>query len=151
MFRNFMEFFRGDEPLKLGVAEDSQERDLYVTAAILLTDHAMLDRDLTSDEMQNMVDIIESNFSLKRFMVYDSLEIADLAQKSPQRVDQLFEFVRENFSIEDRKFVLGLVWKAIVADEVIEEAEGDAARRMRERLGLSVEDAVAACLSAEEE
>ena len=109
------------------------------------------DEDYAPEEVQACFKIMEEQFGIEDM---ESLEMMEQAQSLRDQADKLDEYISaiaNSFSDKQKKLVLAMVWRVVMADNVIENHEQKFASLLRQRLGVSREDAEAAKIMAANE
>lgn len=117
------------------------DRELLVGIGVLMLQMAGADNDYAPEEIQSCFRSLERQFGISDEEAMKVLEEAEATRADPDKVSNLIEKITEDFNEEQRKLILALIWKVVVADEQIEGYELRIANQLRVRLQLSEEQA----------
>lgn len=151
MFLNSKDFFSGHESLRVDQDGSPTEQDLQIAVVALLIAISKADSHLATSEIEEIFDVVTKQFHLVGEKSATLLEVASYMMNEDS--DRLYEFiaaVRENFDLNQRMRVLGLIWKIILADGKLDPEENHFAVAIRKDLDLSLEQAVRAQQLAQE-
>ena len=141
MFDKLKDFFSGAASLQVDASGEATQRDLQIATGVLLLEMAGADDDFAPEEVQAVFRTMEEQFSIKDTDTLDLMEEAQQAREDKGKIDEFVEAINSNFSEQQRQIVLAMVWKVILADEVVEKFEQRFASEVRQRLQLSREQA----------
>ncbi len=126
------------------LAKDADPGVLLVTGALLL-EMAGKDEDYAPEEVQAIFGVLKKQFKLKDQEVMDLLEAADkLREESADHKDRIGEFVaaiNNRLNEQQRIKVLAMIWKVVMADEMVDDFERKFAAQMKSRLQLTDDQA----------
>ena len=126
------------------LATDADPGVLLVTGALLL-EMAGKDEDYAPEEVQAIFGVLKKQFKLKDQEVMDLLEAADkLREESADHKDRIGEFVaaiNNRLNEQQRIKVLAMIWKVVMADEMVDDFERKFAAQMKSRLQLTDDQA----------
>lgn len=154
MALNFLEeaarFFSGELPtLNFTEGGVPTTEELQLGCAIILVEFARGDGALVVEEAESVVERMKRNFGLSDSEAVQYLQLAQSAGQKSGKVDQVISQLKSGFSVEQRVRVLAMVWEVIGADGLVDEFERRYAAIVREKLGLSMEQALQARKLAE--
>ena len=141
MFSRIKEFFEGSASLEVDKSGQATDKDLQIATAVLLLGSAGADDDYAPEEIKACFRSLEQHFKIDDS---ETLAIFEMAEKLRNESDQIETFVKsinENFSDKQKQLILAMIWKIIIADEVIENYEQKYASKVRQLLQLSREQA----------
>lgn len=145
MFLNSKDFFAGQDSLKIDQDGDATERDLQVAIIALLIAVGKADDDFHQKEIEEIVNVVTTQFHLVGESSAELLEMARLMMREDStRLYEFITIVRENFDLNQRMRMMGLIWKVALADGKLNEEETSFAVAIRKDLDLSLEQAVRA-------
>jgi uncharacterized tellurite resistance protein B-like protein len=144
MLENLMEFVKGEASLKVSKGGEPSSKDLQIATGVLLLEMAGADQDYAPEETRTIFATMEKQFSISDTDTLDILEQADKLRQQEGKFDEFVKVINENFDERQKTLVLAMVWKVIIADEMIEKYEQRFAAELRQRLELSREAAEAA-------
>lgn len=137
MFNKLMDFFSGGTSLEVDKNGTPTSKDLQVATAVLLLEMAGADEDFAPEEVQSCFRSMEKQFNISDS---ETLAIMELAQKSREdqgKVDSFVAAINENFSDKQRQLILAMIWKVVIADQLVERYEQKLAEQFRARLKLT--------------
>jgi uncharacterized tellurite resistance protein B-like protein len=153
MFDKLKEFFSGEKTLEASLEVDQSgkpsDRDLQVACAVLLVEMARVDNAVAPAEGHAVVRLMSDQFQIGEAEVPKLVETALEARKSKGKIDEFVKCINQRFSSPQKKKLLAMIWKVVLADSAIERDEERMAVQMRFRLQLSEEDAAEARRMAE--
>lgn len=139
MFSSLKDFFKGAASLEVTKSGEPTDRDLQVATAVLMLEMAGTDEDYAPEEIKACFAALEKQFDIDDTETLEIFEAADQARKDKEKLDHFFRMVTENFSTKQRQVVLAMVWKIVLADDIVENYEQKLASQMRQRLELTRE------------
>ena len=151
MFENIKSFFRGEASLRMDEIGEPSSRDLQIATGVLLLNIAGADNDYAPEEVQGIYAMMEDQFNITDQETLSILEEADKLRQEKGRMDEFINAVNKHFSEEQRQLILAMIWKVVIADEMIENYEQRFASELRQCLQLSREQAEVAKQMALEE
>jgi len=133
-----------------GISENPTDREerTRIAAGVILLEAAHADHECTDEELDHIIATLRADFNLSEKHAEDLL---DLAHRERSRAVDLFEFtnhINNAFSKEEKKAVLGAVWRIIYTDGQLEKHEDHFARKLTHLLRLSHKDMIDAKLVA---
>ncbi len=141
MFDKLKGFFSGDASLEVNASGEATSKDLQIATGVLLLEMAGADDDFAPEEVQAIFRTMEDQFKIKDMETLDLMEEAQQAREDQGKIDEFVAAINTNFSDEQKQIVLAMIWKIILADEVVEKYEQRFASELRQRLQLSREQA----------
>ena len=144
MFENMKEFFKGETTLVVNKDGEATSRDLEIATGVLLLEMAGADQDYAPEEVRTIFAIMEKQFGISDADTLQILEDADKLRQQEGKFDEFVSAVNEHFDEKQKLIILAMIWKVIIADELIEKYEQRFAADLRQRLQLSREQAEAA-------
>ena len=139
MIRTFREFFYARI-----VAEESgeipPERALQLATAALLIELSRADFEVADEERQAIEEALRDSFGLSSEA---TRELVSLAERQVQESVSLYEFthlVDQSFSPEQKKHIVGLLWRIAYSDDRLEEREEYLVRKIAKLLHVPHED-----------
>lgn len=150
MIRTIQEFFFArivDESER----EATTELVLKLATAALLIEVSRADFDVGEEERRAVVEALERSFGLDRS---ETEELVALAEQEVEQSISLYEFSRlcdVNFTPEQKKHVVGLLWDVAYSDEKLAEREEYLIRKIAKLLHVSHRDFIDEKLRAKRE
>ncbi len=139
MIRTFREFFYARI-----VAEESRaippERALQLATAALLIEISRADFQVADEERQAIEEALRDSFGLSS---EETKELVSLAGRQVQESVSLYEFthlVDQSFSREQKKHIVGLLWRIAFSDDRLEEREEYLVRKIAKLLHVPHDD-----------
>lgn len=151
MFRDFLDGLLGG-----GASEDTQppphdEDAIRIATCVLLLETAIEDGEFDETERRHIADILTERFKLSVEEV--AALIAKTREMRKQAVD-LWEFtnrLNQNLSREEKREVLGGVWKVVYADGTLERAEDRLAHKFGKLLRFRHDEVIEVKLAVRKE
>ncbi len=141
MFENIRAFFRGEANLQHDQFGTPTERDLQIATGVLLLNMAGSDEDYAPEEVRSIYAAMEEQFGINNNETLQVLEEADKLRQQEGKLDEFVAVVNKHFDDQQRQLILSMIWRVIIADEMIEKYEQRFASELRQRLQLSREQA----------
>ncbi len=132
-------------------SHSASNQDLIVLGLMVLVKTAKIDGIMSSDELSHIVGGMFTHFETEDSTVGELLEVANFLANDSTKEQCLLERVRNEFSLEQRMKIMTIVWRVIASDNKVASQESQYAQRIRNSLGLSLEQGVLASKKAEEE
>lgn len=144
MFRRIREFFEGKTSLEVDKTGEPTKGDLQVATAVLLLEMAGADEDYAPEEVRSSFAAFQRHFNAEDEETLAVFESAEQLRARKGKIDEFVAEINERFSDKQKQLILAMIWKVVLADEVVEKYEQRLASQMRQRLQLSREQAAAA-------
>ena len=145
MFLNSKDFFAGQESLRIDQEGQASETDLQISVIALLIAISKADEHFDVTEVEEIVTLVTKQFHLVGQASAELLETARfMMDEDSGRLYEFIAVVRENFDLNQRMRIMGLIWKVILADGKLDPQETSFAVAIRKDLDLSLEQAVRA-------
>ncbi len=126
---------------------DAKEHTRLAVAVVLL-ESARVDDKLMDSERELIKKQLEHRFGISAAEA-SALEERAEHRESKEVIDRYTEVLTRELSVAQREFLLTLCWSVIAADHRIVDAESQFAVRLRQLLGLSIEQSLRARKAAE--
>ena len=147
----FKALLAGDQSFDVGKTEDESQQDVLVAVCVVLLLTAGIDNVLAPEELVTIVQSFRDYFDFEDSEARDLIDLAHALCLNADKAEDFLGILRNELSLDDRQLILTLVWKVIVADGRIVEAEEDFSERLTASLGLTAEHNSAARSSALDE
>lgn len=149
MLRNLNDILRSDSGLdvtKLDLEREGAptDKDLQIAASVVLLSIAHADNMVAPEEIESIIQSAQQQFGINRAAAIDLLTVSDLCKKAPSKIDEFVQVINDNLNTEEKVLLLSQAWKIICADGQVLPSETAFAARLRERLQLSMEQAIRA-------
>ena len=151
MWKNIEEFLKSDTTLEYTVGQDISSENLKISVLALLLKGGLADKQLSSQELEKAVEFIAREFDDSVEHVNSLVEIAEFLSKDPSKLDTLIGQIAKDLSKGQKQEVLKGVWHVLKADGFVDQNESTSASLLRGLLGLTLEEAMYAQQSSEEE
>jgi uncharacterized tellurite resistance protein B-like protein len=135
--------------LEIDYSGEVTDRDAVISSVILFSAIAKADGELESEEINSLVGIVMREFEIKESEAAEIIEVALLVSEDKKKLDNFVERVNETFDQLQKQLIMTLVWRVMLADNIIEKAEASLAVKLRTAIGLSMEEAIRARKLAE--
>jgi uncharacterized tellurite resistance protein B-like protein len=149
MLGRIKEFFKGTATLVVDSTGAATSEDVQVATGVLLLEIAGADKDYDPGETRTIFRTLEKVFQIDHKRALELLEIADAARGEKQKIDEFIQCINKHFTPKQRQLVLAMVWKVVLADNVIDKFEARYATQLKFRLQLTDEHAAQAKQMAE--
>ena len=137
MLDKIKQFLESGVSLEITQSGQATQKDVQVATAVLLLEMAGADEDFAPEEVKACFASLESQFNLTDAESLDVLEAAETLRKEKGKIDDFVKQINGAFSEKQRQLILALIWKVVIADEVIEKYEERFAKQLQNRLQLS--------------
>lgn len=151
MLKQLSEFVHGEASLEVDKSGKPVSNELTLGTILALLNMAEADNRFADDEFRSIVASLNREFDLTDEEAGHLIEIAAVLKQDKQKSRELLDSVKHAFSFEQKEIVLSMLWKLVLADGLVEEFEASYAAKIREELGLSLEQGVRARIQAEKE
>lgn len=141
MFDKLKDFFTGGATLEVNKDGAPTPRDLQIATAVLLLETAGVDEDFAPEEVQTCFRTMEKQFQISDTETLAIMETAEKAREEQGRIDEFVLAINSHFGDKQRQIVLAMVWKVVMADQLVERYEQRFAEQLRQRLRLTEEQA----------
>ena len=143
MFENIKEFLNQAE-LTIDVNGEPTSHDLKVAVMVLLTKLAHSDNDFNSEELQAISENLAIDFEISDSEIGEIIQIADFLVRDEAKVEQFITAIHDGFNSDQKQLIVSLLWKIVLSDEVINEAEVILVNNISKQIGLTLEQSVRA-------
>ncbi len=144
MLNKVREFFSGKTTLEVDKSGEPSSKDLQIASAVLLLEMAGSDKDYAPEEVKACFQVLEQQFNIEDTETLEIFETAEKMREEQGKIDQFVATINEAFNDKQKQLLMAMIWKVIVADEVVEHFEQRFATQLRTRLQLTREQAEAA-------
>lgn len=144
MLENVKDFFMTNADLTVDSDGQPTDRDLVVSTLVLLSSIAHADSEFEEQELAAIVTSLFSEFEIAQDEAADLLEIADFLRKDGSKIDQFIATINSKFDADQKLMILAMIWRIIISDGQAERFETSLATQIRQKLGLSMEEAMRA-------
>ena len=141
MFGKIKEFFEGETTLEVDQSGEPTPQELQIATAVLLLEMAGADEDFDPEEVRTCFKSLENQFNVEDSETLEIFEKAESLRQEKGKIDHFVELVNQHFNVKQKQIVLGMVWRVVLADEIIDNYEQKFASQLRTRLQLSREQA----------
>lgn len=103
--------------------KDTKNKKLQIATAALFVEMAKADGNFSSEERENVINILENTFELDEDCVK---ELIDLSEKKLEKSASVYEFasiINENFNRQEKLELLESLWKIIYVDDKLDKYE----------------------------
>ncbi|MCO6429963.1 MAG: TerB family tellurite resistance protein [Deltaproteobacteria bacterium] len=148
MLNKIKGFFSGEhtleESVQLSLETDKSgevtTHDLHVATAVILVQVASSDEAIAREEAEAVCGVIEENLGISQELIPSLVETAVAARRQKGKIDDFINLINDRFSTDQRRLLLAMVWKIVLADNKIEKLEERMVIQLRNRLRLTFED-----------
>jgi len=141
-------YFKKDDP-SVEEAQDNGSKILVATCALFL-EMANIDREFSEKEKESITNILRKDYSLSEEHIDALMEEA--AKELEKSIDMwhFCNLINKNYSKDEKKKIVGLLWKIVFADGHMDQHEEYLTRKLSGILGLSHTEFIAAKLKAKQ-
>ena len=146
MFDLIKAFFSNEDE-NPGGEQDNQEQ-LALATYVVLREMADADQDIAKTEQHRV------NAMVKEYFKLNDEQFSQLKTQGDKMADESIELhqftieIKNSFSEEQRKDVMDMLWRVVLADGKIDKYEEDLCRQLTELLGLEHSDMIESKLKA---
>ena len=144
MLERIKEFFMGDTSIAIDKNLKPTDGDLQVATCILLLRMAAADEEIAQEELSTIVADLERQFDLPQDQIDQILEVSESLNWQSERVDEFIQLINSKFEEEQRRLVLAMVWKVVIADGKVDAFEKKFASELAVQLQLDDKQALRA-------
>jgi uncharacterized tellurite resistance protein B-like protein len=124
-------------------------QDLGIAVVALMITLAKQDNDFEEVEIDVIAEQIQEMFRLDSADSHSMVKLVEPLTNSPGKLIEFIDVVNQNFTAAQKQLVLAMIWRVALANGHSDSHETQFATALRERLGLSLEEAVRARQMAE--
>jgi uncharacterized tellurite resistance protein B-like protein len=137
MFHKVKEFFAGKTSLEIDQSGEPTSKDIQIATAVLLLEMAGSDEDYAPEEVKTCFAVLERQFDIDDQETIDIFETADTLRRETGKIDEFVAKINEHFNDKQKQIVMAMIWRVIIADEVVDSYEQRFATQLRTRLQLT--------------
>lgn len=141
MLEKIKDFFMGDASIAIDADRKPTGNDLQIATCILLLRMAAADDEVAQEEMQTIIDDVTKQFDLPGEQLEELMIVANSLNWQSEKVDEFIQLLNTKFAEEQRRLVLAMIWKVVIADGKIDAFEKRFATEIAEQLQLDAKDA----------
>lgn len=120
--------------------------DVKVAACALLLEIANIDDEFSKQELSEIIEILQRDFGLNKEQADSMMEDAQNELKHSVDLWQFTSLINKNYSRQEKKEVIEMVWQVVYADGVLDKHEDYLVRKLATLLNLRHEDFIEAKL-----
>ena len=112
------------------IDEISQDSDIRIACAALLSEAASMDMNFGDDEKKVIVELLRKRFEIS---LEESQDLLELGMKAAENGNDLLSFtkkIKDAWNSEERTKFIEMLWRVAIADEVIDPYEDMLIRRV---------------------
>ncbi len=152
MFDNSIsDFFRGKSRLEFDKDGEPSSQDVRIAVVVLMISLARQDGDFCPSEGKGVARALSRHFGLNETEAIELTELVSPLSKNFDNIEEFVSIVNEKFNEEQKQLVLAMIWSLALADGVADRLETNFATVLRNRLNLTIDQAVTARQLAEEQ
>ena len=151
MWKNIEQFLNSDTTLEYSPSSETASESLKISVLALLLKGGLADKNLSSKELERAVSFIAREFDDSPDNIGTLVETAEFLSKDPTKLNTLIGHIAKDLSKGQKQEVLKGVWSVLKADGFVDQSESTSAVELRNLLGLSLEEAMFAQASSEDE
>ncbi|PCI47154.1 MAG: hypothetical protein COB51_06215 [Moraxellaceae bacterium] len=147
MIKKIKSFFESHLSIQESSPEDKQTK-LQLATAALLFEISKADFDMSEDELEQIKNLLSKEFDLSSAQLD---ELIGLAQSEVKQSISLYDFtvlINDEYSLEDKKQVIYLLWQVAYADNVLDKYEEAMIRKVAELIYVPHQDFIEMKLAA---
>ena len=123
-------------------------KKVSIATCALLIEMAHADDQFSKEEMSNILTILTKQYDLKENDARQLIELADTERRESLDLWQFTNLINENYSREDKRKVVEILWRVIYTDGKVDKHEEYLMRRLTFLLNLDHKDMIEAKFSA---
>lgn len=116
------------------------EHELRVASAALLVHAIGIDGTVTETESARLAELIADHFSLSKEDVHRLLIEAERQEREAIDIYRFTSLLRDSLSLEQKREIIGLMWRVVFADGRLEALEDNLIWRTAELLAVPARD-----------
>lgn len=141
MFEKIKDFFMGDASIAIDKSGTPTEGDIQISTCILLLRMAAADNEVAQEELATIVDDLQRQFDLPQDQVDQLMEMSSALNWQSEKVDEFIQVLNSKFDESQRRLILALVWKVVIADGKVDAFERKFASELAAQLLLDDKEA----------
>lgn len=119
-----------------------------IAACVLLLEAAHIDDECTDEELEHVVETLQSHFTITQETAAELIELAHTHRKNSVDLWEFTNHMNQQYSREEKIDVLEAVWRIIHLDGQLEKHEDHFAHKLANLLRLTQKDLIDAKLKA---
>ena len=122
------------------------DKKLKIAACVLILEIAKSDYEFSDPEKEAVRDILRHNLAVAKEEIETVLRIAEKERSENVDLYEYTSLINRNYSFEDKKKLVEMLWKIIYADGILDRYEDHLVHKVADLLHLSHEDLIEAKL-----
>jgi len=122
-----IDFFKkvfGEQPLEYHADfNDIQHHDARIAASALLLEMAHVDGEFTSEEKENLISLLQSEYGLSGADANEMIKAAEEELSNSLDLWRFADMINENFSLDEKLRVVELLWELVYTDGKLDKHE----------------------------
>jgi uncharacterized tellurite resistance protein B-like protein len=139
MFEKIKEYFASGKSLALAKNEMASSEELKLATVIILLEVAGSDEDLAPEEYKAIFTALEKQFSIDSKSATILIAAARHHREHQLKCEDAIITINNSLDSNQKTLVFSMVWKVILADQLLEEHEEDFAKRLQKSLKITDE------------
>ncbi|MDD5543459.1 MAG: TerB family tellurite resistance protein [Acidobacteriia bacterium] len=123
-------------PGESGSPWSSRADALEIAVCVVLLEVAYADDALSPEDRARLLEFVESRARLSETAAEELLELADQVRRQAVELWQFTHFIGENFSLEQKRDLVEMMWKIIYDDGKLEMQEDNLIHKLSSLVGL---------------
>lgn len=144
MKRFIEKFFPSISDKKTGEKEEKGigVHDTKVATCAVLLEMAKIDGEFSNEEQEMIVEMLIESFSLSREEINEIIDTANMEIKGSIDYWHFTDLINRNYSREEKKEVIKMVWKVVYADNKLDKYEDYLVHKLADLLKLTHEELI---------
>lgn len=134
------EYIQGKQALAINGNGKPAEEEVKIAIAVVLLEIACGDGELHEKESSIIHSILIRELGIESYEAEELVDYAARMKKSGSEFEDCIVTINEAYSVEQKRYILTLLWKVVYADNIVKEFEMVLAEHVRNQLGLSEEE-----------
>ncbi|MCO6432149.1 MAG: TerB family tellurite resistance protein [Deltaproteobacteria bacterium] len=136
------QYFESGAPLTDAGGLNYSQLDMQLAAVALLVETALADTLYTEEEFSTMLNALNGYWRLGSGDAEKIVGLAEMVRQRRGKILPFIEFVRSQFSHDQRLIIYALIWKVIKADGKVDSREISISSALGGLLGLTTDDEI---------
>lgn len=129
----------------------SDTKKLQIATCAIFLEMAKSDDNFTSEEMSEIVSIMQKTFNLEKEYVNELIDITESRLVKSISIYEFTGIINDNFSTDEKFELLKNLWRLIYTDKKLDKYEDQLVKKIGKMLLLEHKDVIAAKLMVKEE
>jgi uncharacterized tellurite resistance protein B-like protein len=136
MFDIIQKFFAPQEQATSTKEESTAQHNIYVATCALLVEMAQIDGEFSEQEKENLIRLLESEYTLSRDYINEITAIAEKKLKTSNDLWKFTNLINQNYDPPEKIKIIELIWKIVYSDGKLDKYEDYLIHKLARLLNL---------------